>query len=304
MKMLNIGNDITASAIVLGCMRISDKSKSEVEKLILTAVDCNINYFDHADIYGRGVCEEKFGEFLSEHKSIRDKIYVQTKCGIKSGSYDFSKEHIVSSVEASLKRLKTDYVDTLLLHRPDTLMDVDEVAEAFDKLHSSGKVRNFGVSNHNQWQIELLKTAVKQPILFNQLQISITEAGMITSGMNVNMKNDESFLHDGGLLEYTRINKMTMQAWSPFQYGFFEGTFLNNEKFPELNKKLEELAEKYGVEPAAIAAAWLLRHPVNMQVIAGTANPRHLNEICHGADIILTHDEWYEVYNAAGHCLP
>ena len=183
-------------------------------------------------------------------------------------------------------------------------MEPEEVAEAFDVLHSSGKVRHFGVSNHNPIQIELLKTAVKHPLGINQLQLSVTEAGMITSGMNANMKNADSVMHDGSVLEYSRIKNMTIQAWSPFQYGFFKGTFIDNEEFPELNAKLAEIAEKYGISKTGVAAAWILRHPANMQVIAGTMNPEHLREICGGADVTLTRSEWYEIYRAAGHCLP
>ena len=229
---------------------------------------------------------------------------IQTKCAIHDGQFDFSKEHILSSVDKSLKRLGTDYIDMLLLHRPDTLMEPEEVAEAFDKLESSGKVKYFGVSNQNMMQMELLKTCVKQPLIINQLQFSVTEAGMITSGNNVNMKNAESIMHDGGVLEYSRIKNITIQTWSPFQYGFFEGTFLNDEKFPELNAKLFEIGEKYGLTNAGAAAVWILRHPANMQIIAGTMNPAHLKEICKTADVTLTRGEWYEIYRAAGHCLP
>jgi predicted oxidoreductase len=183
-------------------------------------------------------------------------------------------------------------------------MEPDEVAEAFDILESSGKVRHFGVSNHTPMQIELLKTAVKQPLTVNQLQFSVTEAGMVTSGMNANMKNAESVMHDGGVLEYSRIKNITIQAWSPFQHGFFSGTFIDNPEFPELNKKLEEIAEKYGITKTGVAAAWILRHPANFQLIAGTMNPKRLSEICRGADITLTRSEWYEIYRAAGHSLP
>ena len=208
------------------------------------------------------------------------------------------------SVDGSLSRLGVDYIDVLLLHRPDTLMEPDEVAEAFDILESSGKVRAFGVSNHNSMQIELLKTAVKQPLDINQLQFSVTESGMVTSGMNVNMKNSESVMHDGAFLEYSRINKITIQTWSPFQHGFFDGNFVDNEDFPELNEKLAEIGEKYGLSKTGVAAAWILRHPANMQLIAGTMNPEHLKEICKAADVTLTRAEWYDIYTSAGHCLP
>ena len=304
MKYITINNRMNASAISLGCMRMAKLDEKSVDAIMDTALENEINYFDHADIYGKGNSEMLFGEYLARHAGVRDKIFIQTKCAIHDGQYDFSKEHIIRSVEGSLSRLGVDYVDALLLHRPDTLMEPEEVAEAFDVLYSSGKVRHFGVSNHNPMQIELLKTAVKYPLAINQLQLSVTEAGMITSGMNANMKNADSVMHDGCVLEYSRIKNMTIQAWSPFQYGFFKGTFIDNEEFPELNAKLGEIAEKYGISKTGVAAAWILRHPANMQVIAGTMNPEHLREICRGADVTLTRSEWYEIYRAAGHCLP
>lgn len=304
MKHITIGGQLSASAISLGCMRMYDLDEKRVDAIIECALENGINFFDHADCYGDGACEQLFGEYLKRHGGARERIYIQTKCALHDGQYDFSKEHIIRSVEGSLSRLGVDYVDLLLLHRPDTLMEPEEVADAFDVLATSGKVRHFGVSNHNSLQIELLKTAVRQPLIVNQLQFSVTEAGMVTSGMNVNMKNAESQMHDGGLLEYSRIKNITIQAWSPFQYGFFDGTFVDNERFPELNAKLAEIGEKYGLSKTGVAAAWILRHPANMQLIAGTMNPEHLTDICKAADVTLTRSEWYEIYRAAGHCLP
>lgn len=304
MKKIEVGGAFTASAVSLGCMRMNALSEKEIDTVMNTALEYGIDFYDHADIYGGGNCEKLFGDYLKRYPTLRDKIKIQTKCAIHNGQYDFSKEHIISSVEGSLSRLGVDYVDVLLLHRPDTLMEPEQVAEAFDRLESSGKVRYFGVSNHNMMQIELLKTAVKQPLIANQLQFSVTEAGMVTSGMNVNMKNVESQMHDGFLLEYSRIRNMTIQAWSPFQYGFFKGSFIDNEDFPELNFKLAEIAEKYGITKTGVAAAWILRHPANMQLIAGTMNPARISEISKAADVTLTHQEWYEIYRAAGHCLP
>lgn len=303
MKIINIG-DMASSAISLGCMRINNLDEKGVDAIIDMALAKGINYFDHADIYGGGNSEKLFGEYLKRHASVRDSIYIQTKCAIHDGQFDFSKEHIIKSVDGSLVRLGVDYIDVLLLHRPDTLMEPQEVAEAFDELEASGKVRNFGVSNQNLMQIELLKTAVKQPLIANQLQFSITEAGLVASGMNVNMKNAESVMHDGGLLEYSRIKGITIQAWSPFQHGFFGGSFIDNDKFPALNMKLAEIGEKYGLTKTGVAAAWILRHPANMQLIAGTMNPSRLEEICNAADVTLSRSDWYEIYRAAGHCLP
>lgn len=304
MKQILLGGKLPVSALAMGCMRLTD-AKTPLSDLIGTALSLGINFFDHADIYGGGRCEELFGEYLAEHSALRDNIIIQTKCGIRRGCYDFSKEHILSSVDASLKRLRTDHVDVLLLHRPDTLMEPEEVAEAFDTLESAGKVRMFGVSNHSPMQIELLKTAVRQPLVADQLQFSIPESGLVTSGLNVNMKNDESVMHDGGALEYLRIKGMTLQAWSPFQGGFFKGPFVGDrEKYPVLNDKLDELAQKYGATPTAIAAAWIFRHPAGIQLISGSVSPDRLREIAMGSDINLSREDWYSVYLAAGFRLP
>ena len=304
MKNTKIGNKFDASAISLGCMRMGGLDEKSVDAIMDTAIENGINFFDHADIYGGGNAEKVFGEYLKRHSGYREKMFIQTKCAIHDGQYDFSKEHILKSVDQSLLRLGTEYVDVLLLHRPDTLMEPEEVAEAFDKLESSGKVKYFGVSNQNVMQMELLKTAVKQPLIANQLQFSVTEAGMVTSGMNVNMKNAESVMHDGAFLEYSRIKNITIQAWSPFQFGFFKGNFVDNDEFLQLNEKLAEIGDKYGITKTGVAAAWILRHPANMQLIAGTMNPEHLTEICRASDVTLTRSEWYEIYRAAGHMLP
>ena len=304
MKNIKIGNKFDASAVSLGCMRMGGLDEKSVDAVMDTAFQNGVNFFDHADIYGGGNAEKVFGDYLKRHKNARDNMIIQTKCAIHDGQYDFSKEHILKSVDQSLLRLGTEYVDVLLLHRPDTLMEPEEVAEAFDKLEASGKVRYFGVSNQNMLQMELLKTAVKQPLIANQLQFSVTEAGMVTSGMNVNMKNAESVMHDGAFLEYSRIKNITIQAWSPFQFGFFKGNFVDNDEFLKLNEKLAEIGDKYGITKTGVAAAWILRHPANMPLIAGTMNPEHLTEICRASDVTLTRSEWYEIYRAAGHMLP
>ncbi len=305
MKKISIANSgILASEISLGCMRIAELEKEALSELIHTALEEGINFFEHADIYAGGKSEEVFAQAIDMHDSIREKILIQTKCGIRKGFYDFSKEHILNSVEGSLRRLKTDYIDTLLLHRPDTLMEPEEVAEAFDILYSSGKVRCFGVSNHNPMQIELLNKYLKRKLAINQLQFSITNTGMIDSGLNVNMKADASLDRDGSVLEFCRLKDITIQAWSPFQYGFFEGVFLDNSRFPELNQKLSEIAEVKGVTNAAVAIAWILRHPAKIQPIVGTTNEKRLRDICKASQVELTRKEWYEIYISAGNKLP
>jgi predicted oxidoreductase len=305
MRTMKLGNStLEVPVIAVGCMRINSLDKPGAERFVQTALDKGANFFDHADIYGGGTCEEIFADAIHMNDEIREKIILQSKCGIRPGMFDFSKEHILDSVDAILKRLKTDYLDILLLHRPDTLVEPEEVAEAFDRLESSGKVRHFGVSNQTPMQIQLLKKSVKQPIVANQLQLSITNATMISSGFNVNMENDAAVHRDGSVLDYCRLNDITIQPWSPFQYGFFEGVFLGNDKFPELNLKIDEIAEKYKVSNTTIAIAWLLRHPAHMQPVIGTMNLDRLNDCCNATEVHLTREEWYAIYRAAGNILP
>jgi predicted oxidoreductase len=305
MKIINIGKSgLTASEISLGCMRIVELDQSGVDKLLKTALELGIDFFDHADVYGNGKCEEVFAKAMSRTSSVRENIILQSKCGIREGMFDFSQDHILASVEGSLERLKTDYLDVLLLHRPDTLMEPEEIADAFSKLEQSGKVRHFGVSNMNPGQIELLRKFVDQKIIANQLQLSLTNTGMIDSGINVNMQIDRSIDRDGGILEYCRLHDITIQPWSPFLYGFFEGVFLDNAKFPELNQAIDALAEEKGVANTAIAIAWLLHHPAKMQPIVGTTNPGRLRDIARASAIEMTRQEWYKLYLAAGNTLP
>lgn len=305
LKRITIGNSaLTASEISLGCMRMADLSKEDANKVINTALENGIDFFDHADIYGGGKSEEVFADAIDMNATIREKMILQSKCGIRQGFFDFSKEHIIASVEGSLKRLKTDYLDTLLLHRPDTLFEPEEVAAAFTELEKSGKVRHFGVSNQNPGQIELLKKYVDQELIANQLQFSIMHTGMIDTGFNVNMTIDSSLDRDGGILEYSRLNNMTIQAWSPFQYGFFEGVFLDNDKFPELNKVIDKIAADKGVTNSAIAVAWIQRHPASFQTVVGTMNPGRIADIAKASDVTLSREEWYEIYRAAGNQLP
>lgn len=305
MKNLIIGGtNLEVSEVGLGCMRITElQDKKEVRNLIDTAMDQGIDFFDHADIYDGGHAEEVFGEVVEP--AMRQNMIIQSKCGIIPGkAYDFSKEHILRSVEESLKRLRTDYLDILLLHRPDTLMEPEEVAEAFELLEKSGKVRYFGVSNQNSMQIELLNKYCGNRIKINQLQFSIAHCDIVDSGLNVNVHSEAGANRDGSILEYCRLKDITIQAWSPFQYGMFEGVFLNNEKFPKLNKLVDELAEKYQFTNNAIAVAWILRHPARIQPIVGTTNKNRLTDICKASEVNLTREEWYALYMAAGKVLP
>lgn len=293
-----------ASRVAQGCMRIAGLSDQALDTLIKQDLDLGINFFDHADIYGGGKCEERFGDFLKANPGLRDQMLIQTKCAIKSGAYDFSKEHILSSVDGCLKRLQTDYVDFLLLHRPDTLCEPEEVAEAFEALHAQGKVKHFGVSNENPYQIQLLNKYLKEKICINQLQFGLGHTTMVDAGLNVNMNHDPATNRDGGVLDFCRLNDITIQPWSPFQYGFFEGTFIGNPKFQTLNEKLEEIAGKYGITPTGLAIAWILRHPACMQPIVGSVNPQRLQQICDASDVTITRQEWYDLYCSTGKKLP
>jgi len=306
MKYVTAGKEaMKVPAIVAGCMRLDWFEKQQMNHFIHTAIELGVNFFDHADIYGGGKSEAIFGEALKGDSSLkREDMIIQSKCGIRSGRYDSSKEHILEAVDGILQRLQMEYLDVLLIHRPDALVEPEEVAEAFDILEQSGKVRHFGVSNHKPMQIELLKKYVKQPLLFNQMQFSIPVSNMIANGMEVNMETPGSIDRDGSVLDYCRLNDITIQAWSPFQKPAWRGCFIGSAEYPKLNQKIAELTEKYGVSATTIATAWILRHPAGMQVIAGTTKEDRLKEIAQASSVKLTREEWYEIYLAAGHPLP
>lgn len=285
-------------------MRIGGMEKAALDELIKTSYDLGIDFYDHADIYGGGKCEEVFAESIKRLGIDRKKLILQSKCGIRKGYFDFSKEHILSSVDGILSRLQTDYLDILLLHRPDTLVEPEEVAEAFNQLVESGKVRNFGVSNFNPGQIELLQASLPMKLHANQLQLSITNTGMIDRGLTVNMKHENSIDRDGGILDYCRLKKITIQAWSPFQFGFFEGVFIDNPKFPELNEVLDRLCKQYGVTKTGMAIAWIQRHPAKIQSVLGTTSPDRVRQVAEACKIELSRPDWYEIYRAAGNIIP
>ena len=305
MRTMQLGSsNLEVPVIAVGCMRLKSLTPKEAEVFVKTAIDHGANFFDHADVYGGGECERIFAEAIGMNDSIRERIIIQSKCGIRKGMYDFSKEHILSAVDGCLARLKTNYLDVLLLHRPDALVEPEEVAEAFDALEAAGKVRYFGVSNHKPMQIALLQKFVRQPLHANQLQLSIAHAGMISNGIHVNINEDAALDRDGSVLDYCRLHDITIQPWSPFQYGMFKGVFINNPDFLELNDCLDQLAGQYGVSSTSIALAWLLRHPAKMQPIVGTMNPIRLKECVQAAEIQLSREEWYRIYRAAGNTVP
>ena len=306
MKNIILGKtNISVPAISVGCMRLNALEQNKANEFINNAIEHGATHFDHADIYGKGDCELIFGKAVKELNVKRENIFIQSKCGIVPNvMYDFSYEHIINSVDGILSRLSTDYLDMLLLHRPDALIEPEIVAKAFDDLYKCGKVKAFGVSNMKPMQIELIKKYCGYDIQANQLQLSVTNSQMIRNGMEVNMFTEGSLDRDGSVLDYCRLNDITIQAWSPFQYGFFEGVFLDNDRFAELNGVINEIAQKYSVSNVSIASAWILRHPANIQMISGTMNTDRFNKICQGADIVLTREEWYKIYLAAGNMLP
>jgi len=309
MKTIPLG-EIQAPNVVLGLMRIGSLGDDEIRALIAAARDAGIDFFDHAAVYGAEVhgCERRFAEAMRLTPSERAAITLQTKAGIVPGGpyFDFSYEHLIASAEESLRALRTDYLDVFLLHRPDALVEPEEVARAFDELEASGKVRAFGVSNHTPRQIDLLRTAVRQPLVANQLQLSITHAPIVAQGIATNMAgSDQSVVLDGGgVLDYCRINRITVQAWSPFQAGSFTGVFLGSPEYPQLNAVIDRLAAAYDVPPIAVATAWITRHPANMQVVLGTTNADRVAGAALGSDLPLTRPEWYELFRAAGYQVP
>jgi len=306
MRQIELGKSgLFVPTIAVGCMRINGLDEKKAAAFVQTALEHGANFFDHADIYGRGECERIFSRAIGMCPSVREKILLQSKCGIVPGKmFDFSKEHILNSVDGILQRMGTEYLDVLLLHRPDALVEPEEVADAFDILKRAGKVRHFGVSNQNPMQIQLLEKHLNVPIVANQLQLSITNATMISAGINVNMENASAVNRDGGVLDYCRLKDITIQPWSPFQYGFFEGVFIRSDKYPALNEKLTEIANRYGVSETTIVMAWLLRHPAKFMPITGTMNKQRLIDCIRACEITLTREEWYEIYKSAGNILP
>ena len=312
MRYMNLGlSGFRASRVALGVMRIDQKSREEARTIVETAMNAGVDFFDTADCYHAGASSRALGQALKDLSVDRDSVGIQTKFGIfrnpdsdKITRYDFSKDHLLKTLDQELINLQTDHVDFVLLHRPDTLVDLDDLAEAFNELQSSGKVRHFGVSNVNPMQVDLLQSAVSQRLEVNQLQFGLGHTGMVDQEIHVNMGDDPSLDHDGGLLAYSRLKSMTIQAWSPFQMGFFDGVFLDNPRYPELNAELDKLAQQHGVAKSAIALAWILRHPASIQVLLGSMTPERITQMAAGADVDLTAQEWYDLYLSAGHDLP
>lgn len=295
---------LQVSRIALGCMRMVALSDQEASRVLETSLEERINFFDHADIYGGGQSEIRFASAMKELGIRREDIILQSKCGIRKGYFDFSKDYILQSVDGILERLDTDYLDVLCLHRPDALMEAEEVAEAFYLLEKAGKVRHFGVSNQNIYQMELLQSYLDKPLAVNQLQLSPAHTPLIDAGLHVNMKDDVATMRDGGLIDYCQLKKVTIQAWSPFLIDLQKGIFANHPDYTELNRTLEEIAERYQVSAEAVVVAWILRHPAKIQTIVGSMNVDRLKRIAQANKFELTRPEWYDIYKSAGNFLP
>lgn len=305
MKTVRIGKLVNVPSVAVGAMKMSLLGEKEAAEFVAKAVENGLYFFDHADIYGRGECEKTFAAACKNAAVRREDLIIQSKCGIVPGKmYDFSREHILESVDGILSRLGTEYLDVLLLHRPDALMQPEEVGEAFNRLTAQGKVRQFGVSNMNPMQIKLLQSGLSQKIAVNQIQFSPVHAGAIQGGFEVNMETDGAPSRDGSVIEFCRLEGIAVQAWSPFRYGFIKSTYLNNPKFLRLNAVLAEIGRKYGISPAAVVVAWICRHPANIQTVAGTTKINRLLDLVKGADVTLEREEWYRIYLSAGYTLP
>lgn len=324
-KMPLADRGITTSRLVLGCMSFGGGWKSnepiteevilEAERAVDAALSIGINMFDHANIYARGKAEATFGEVLKRRPGLREKIIIQSKCGIRfaegsiPGRYDFSKDHILKEVDGILKRLGIEHLDILLLHRPDPLMDPEEVAEAFGRLKSSGKVRYFGVSNMNAAQIRFLQQALPDKIAVNQIELSLAHLDFLDEGVHVNQKAGTSVHFSEGLLEFCQMERIQIQAWGPLAQGRFSGRAIQDE--PEHIRKTAELVRKMAAEkettPEAIVLGWLMKHPAMIQPIIGTIRPERI-KACADAERqsqLMTREEWYSLYvSARGKALP
>lgn len=319
MKTYRIPNtDLDVTRIAYGCMPLggawdnsplTDDVRKSALISIQAALDAGITFFDHADIYCRGKSEEVFAGVWKDSPNLRQKIYVQSKCGIRfedepapgtGQRFDFSYEHIMRSVEGSLKRLQTDYLDVLLLHRPDPLVEPEEVARAFDELKAAGKVRWFGVSNHTAAQLDLLRKYVRQPIVFNQVAMNVMHTHMLDEGIVFNQDRPAKVIRNEGTIEYCRQHDITLQAWGSLAWGRLTGG--NKQPLSEAEAKaaalVAEMAQQKGVSGEAILVAWLLRHPAKVQPVIGTTKPARIAASCEGDGVELTREEWYRLFVA------
>ncbi len=325
MKTLTLGkSDLQVTRLGYGCMPLggtwdtsplTEQTRKDAMRSVHAALDQGINFFDHADIYCHGKSEEVFSTIWSEAPHLREKIFLQSKCGIcfpgepnpdSPQRFDFSYEHICEAVAGSLKRLRTDHLDLLLLHRPDPLVEPEEVARAFDELHQAGKVRWFGVSNHTAAEIDLLRAFVDQPLVVNQVAFNLIHTHMLDEGIIFN-QNNPRLTRNEGTIEYCRQHNITIQAWGSLAWGSLTG---RNEEPPaphmvKTAALVAEMARQKGVSPEAILIAWILRHPARIQPIIGTTNPARIAAACQGDQVELNREEWYRLFDAGrGEDLP
>ncbi len=300
------GTDLMVSRIVYGCMTLPVDPRAALNAL-RAALDCGITMFDHADVYQRGAAEAMFAAIWRDEPGLRQRIVLQSKCGIRQAGdptaqdpkrYDLSREHILRAVEGSLQRLATDYLDILVLHRPDALVEPDEVAEAFTRLTAAGKVRYFGVSNHNGAQIELLRRAIGAPLIVNQLQFSVLHSHLVNAGIITNQNDPPHAVRGDGTLEYCRAHDITIQAWSPLARGQVSGHLPADadERTRRTAALVAELAAQHRVAPEAIVLAWVLRHPARMQAVIGTTDPTRIAACVAALGVTLSREEWYRLF--------
>lgn len=295
-----------ASRISLGLMRISEMNVDEVESLIEGSLAMGIYYFDIADIYGHTKCESLLGEVLTRHPSWREKMYIQTKVGIRMDQvgYDSSYEYILKAVEASLNRLKIKTLDSLLIHRPDILMSAEEVAKAVKELLKRGWIKDFGVSNFSSSEILYLQEELPVKIKYNQVQLGIGNTTMLDQTMYTNVPCSMVSKEQDDLLFFLKREKIVIQCWSPYQVDFFKGSIFDETKAPKIYPVLVKYAKKYQTSLCAIATAFLLKIDPNLWVITGSCDLKHIQESLDGEKINLSRADWYGMYKEVGNFLP
>ena len=308
--------------LIYGCMGLGgswDNSPPNAddfrlaEKAVEAALEAGITYFDHADIYTLGNAETVFGELLKNNSSLRTKIILQSKAGIclhegvlNSSIYDSSGTYLTQQVEAILKRLHTDYLDVFMLHRPDALMNPKEVGATFNALKKAGKVKRFGVSNMSVSQIQAIQKYCDEPLVANQIQLSLGHSLVLDSGVLVNTKNEIDFNGVEGLLEYGQANKLSIQAYGSLDGGRFTGNVsLITDDDKNTITLINELAEKYNTTSASISLAWLFKIPGTIQPIIGSTNSKRIAACKDATTIDLSRLDWYNLWiTARGEKLP
>lgn len=298
---------ISDSRLALGCMGFGGDEQAGYRDAIAPALaafdvayDIGIRLFDHADIYRDGRAEAVFGAWLKAHPELRDRVCIQSKCGIRPGRYDFSSAHIQDAVDGSLRRLGTSCLDILLLHRPDPLMEPEEVAEAFIQLKGAGKVRHFGVSNMNVHQMSHLQRALPEPLVVNQLEMSLARLDWVDEGVHVNQQAGAGVHFAEGLLEHCKLEGVQLQAWGALAHGQFSGRRLDDASghVRQAAQRVRAMADDKGTTPESIVLGWLMRHPAGIQPVIGTTRPERIAACADAVQVAetLTREEWYSLY--------